>query len=472
MKPAARQFHLFLLPLYFIAHKFIVLCRPFEVADVSNGWLWFGNFLLCTFYAALPLAVAYLFLSRIIKIDLLLAGLITTFLFSILYFESELEILNEYSFLRKRYIIPVIVVLIGFFLYRSHKSEKFKFHLVNYLNLVLAALILYNVVLTITTLNRFEPKAYSVTQRDFAVTCDQCPDIYYIILDAYTSDQSLRKYWSYDNSGFTGELTEMGFVVAPESKTQFDRTYYSLASSFNMISDSAGINQLGRYEVLDLLKKSVVTAKLSQAGYELLNLSFLAVGNEKAHYTFSNVEEGNDKSTFLRFLNNTVVKSVFNSMSEMEGYEQTRNILTSLETLSKQQSSKPKFVYAHFLSPHHPYVIDSSSNKVPYLHIAKPTDKDAYLNQLKGLNRLLLTTVRSIMDNYRGKNMPVIIIQGDHGFRYLDGNRKHPEAATILNAYFLPGKKHVIYDQISPYNTFRVIFKEYFNSNIQLLPEK
>jgi hypothetical protein len=41
-----------------------------------------------------------------------------------------------------------------------------------------------------------------------------------------------------------------------------------------------------------------------------------------------------------------------------------------------------------------------------------------------------------------------------------------------LNAYYLPGeKKDLLYDGISPVNSFRVIFNEYFNENYELLPD-
>lgn len=39
------------------------------------------------------------------------------------------------------------------------------------------------------------------------------PDIYYILMDSYTSAESLRSYWNYDNSEFINFLTSHGFQV-------------------------------------------------------------------------------------------------------------------------------------------------------------------------------------------------------------------------------------------------------------------
>ncbi|HOE02018.1 MAG TPA: hypothetical protein PKK24_02530, partial [Anaerolineaceae bacterium] len=65
---------------------------------------------------------------------------------------------------------------------------------------------------------------------------------------------------------------------------------------------------------------------------------------------------------------------------------------------------------------------------------------------------------------------PVIIIQGDHGIpRLKSENAKF----QILNAYFLPGvTDHGLYPTISPVNSFRIVFNNYFNSDYELLPDK
>jgi hypothetical protein len=62
---------------------------------------------------------------------------------------------------------------------------------------------------------------------------------------------------------------------------------------------------------------------------------------------------------------------------------------------------------------------------------------------------------------------PVIIIQGDHG-RGDDPNTR----TDILNAYYLPrGGSKLVYPQITPVNTFRIIFNYYFGGKFKLLPD-
>jgi hypothetical protein len=42
----------------------------------------------------------------------------------------------------------------------------------------------------------------------------------------------------------------------------------------------------------------------------------------------------------------------------------------------------------------------------------------------------------------------------------------------ILNAYYLPGvDPNLLYNTISPVNTFRIIFNQYFGAHYDLLPD-
>ena len=99
-----------------------------------------------------------------------------------------------------------------------------------------------------------------------------------------------------------------------------------------------------------------------------------------------------------------------------------------------------------------------------------------YGNQLRYLNEKL----KVVVDGIRGGSSqpPVIIIQGDHGpgsrlsLYSLEGTYVR-ERFSILNAYHLPGvEEEVLYDSISPVNTFRVVFNHYFGTNYPLLADE
>ncbi len=47
------------------------------------------------------------------------------------------------------------------------------------------------------------------------------------------------------------------------------------------------------------------------------------------------------------------------------------------------------------------------------------------------------------------------------------------ERLRILNAYYLPiGGKRIVYDAITPVNTFRLLFNYYFGAHFAKLPDR
>jgi hypothetical protein len=83
-----------------------------------------------------------------------------------------------------------------------------------------------------------------------------------------------------------------------------------------------------------------------------------------------------------------------------------------------------------------------------------------------------------IIDNLMEQSTqpPIIIIQGDHGAPINWEGYGYPKEnkLAILNAYYLPGVEvgDILYDSITPVNTFRLVFDLYFNGNLGLLEDE
>ena len=84
---------------------------------------------------------------------------------------------------------------------------------------------------------------------------ENLPDVYYIILDEYPNNESLKKFYEFDNNKFLISLEDSGFYVIENSFSNYPMTIQSLSSSLNM-------------EYLDRLTKDV---DINSQNYRLLN---------------------------------------------------------------------------------------------------------------------------------------------------------------------------------------------------------
>jgi hypothetical protein len=136
----------------------------------------------------------------------------------------------------------------------------------------------------------------------------------------------------------------------------------------------------------------------------------------------------------------------------------------------------PNLVFAHVIAPHSPYVFGPNGEHIFVTGVGgEPSERvpgqvhpywEAYAGQTAHLNTLVLEAVRGILA--RSSTPPIIVIQGDHGYVGDPPDAKPP----ILNAYYLPGGgDELIYDEISPVNTFRLILTSYFGGDYPLLED-
>jgi hypothetical protein len=145
-------------------------------------------------------------------------------------------------------------------------------------------------------------------------------------------------------------------------------------------------------------------------------------------------------------------------------------VLSTLDKLSRlpTEIDSPKLVFAHIVAPHIPFVFGPQGEEVLWPDSLNEADYQvAYRDEVIYLNQRILTFVQDIINN--SATPPVIILQADHGRA-----KSSPEIRMrILNAYYLPGSKNQdLYPQITPVNTFRVIFNQYFGGQYELLEDK
>jgi len=321
------------------------------------------------------------------------------------------------------------------------------------------------------------------------------PDIYYIVLDGYGRADVLKEIYNYDNSEFLDFLQEKGFQVANDSRANYCQTTLSLASTLNLdyLHRLAYFDRRSkdRRPVTQWLKSNRVFDLVKHHGYTLVAF---ASGYTATEFTDADsyLSPGLTLSEFNNILLTTTPLPFVLRMGKTQydlHRERISYILAKLPHVD--EGASPRLVFAHIIAPHPPFVFGKNGEPVARKRLFNFSDGsyyyaeggafdeyvNGYRNQVAYVNRRLRTTIDGILSDAKD-NPPVIILQGDHGpGAYLDWynlpQTNLKERFSILNAYYLPrAHDDLIYNEISPVNTFRIIFNQYLGAKLQLLPDE
>jgi|GEM_PF-672057 len=308
------------------------------------------------------------------------------------------------------------------------------------------------------------------------------PDIYYLILDGYANSTVLKDVCNYDNSTFENYLTEQGFYIATEGRSNYVQTHLSLAATLNMkqinyLASALGEESTNANIPYYMLSNNAVMDYLENKGYKTINFSSgwgATNYNKYADINFSFSDKIDEvASTFIQ----TTLLYPFVKFFSDPKTSYRNSILYTLEHIPDLDSiAAPKFVFAHIVCPHPPYVFRKDGS--PVLSKLKldnswiGPEKKYYIEQLEYLNG----RVKEILETILKKDEDaVIIIQSDHGSAFLADDWSNPgpefikERTKIFNAILLKGRgRELLYPQISSVNTFPVIFNGIFGEAFEL----
>jgi hypothetical protein len=318
------------------------------------------------------------------------------------------------------------------------------------------------------------------------VAVSKNPDIYYIILDGYARADMLARHYGFDNSEFLDQLRERGFQVSEASQSNYYLSVVSLASSlnFDFVQSSFGETldpeDEDRRVLYEQIRDNAAARFLRSQGYRFVHLQSTWGATARNPYADQFVECGS--GVFENELFRTIAEA---SWLRVLGSRASADLaschLANLEYLAgASREPGPKFVFAHFLPPHHPYLFDSDGNILLDANIANQFQyqqklwdrQDLYLGQLQFMNRRMIEVVDSLIAG--SATMPIIILQSDHGPHLPRGSaREDRQAARFANltAALLPGAPMgLLGHDAAPVNLFRHIFNFYFEGDFAILP--
>lgn len=378
-------------------------------------------------------------------------------------------------------IWTILFAVIGLFLMTRKQGTGwipfFNIMIMVSLTLAIARLIQWHILSTQAT--QLTGQAVSTT-----VQSDALPDIYHIVLDGHGRADTLAEFYDYDAKPFIAELESLGFYVADQSSANYHRTYLSLFSTYNYthLTKFDPKTHTGSFDIWRATEEGRFIQDLKQAGYETTAITtnfvvdfqtfdntFFAVPNSLTYFESILLQSTIPHVWFGRSFNRS------HRFSLEAGFERINNV---------PNSDSPRFVFAHFLLPHPPFVYNADGS-IREDQVSRRdgeffqgSHNDYYLGyqgQIAHVNNQILDVIKELVTS--SENPTVVIIQGDHGpgamFHFGDFDQAcMRERYPILNAfYYSEGKIEGLYPEISPVNNFRVLANQFLGEAFRLLDD-
>lgn len=332
------------------------------------------------------------------------------------------------------------------------------------------------------------------------------PDLYVIVLDTYGRQDVLKSMYGLDNEPFLRSLTERGFLVARQSRANYIQTPLAIAAALNM-DYLAPVETGGSWsQVSPSIDHNRIAAVLKQQGHRFISIptGFDPTATPSADVILADLGGATPWLTpsltqFEEILLGKTPLSVI-PRTDTNGFGLHRKrILGAFDYLGEAASLPyPKFVFAHILSPHPPFVFcadgtpcapvgqkiftieDASSYHEPH-----DVYRKGYAGQVQFVNRRILASLDAIQA--KATRPYVIVLMGDHGARCLtdwasrDNTDVHEACANLFAVYCPPGQTRPggfpklsrrMRNVVTPVTGLRLVLNTYFGTDYPDLPDR
>ncbi len=398
-------------------------------------------------------------------------------------------------------LIGAWAMLIGIALFAAWRFRRWAPAATPALNLVAALLLVMNgwgLTQAVVALGASEQPVDDLTSLQLDPGSEPLPDVYSIILDRYAGSRGLAEGFDYDNEPFLQALEDRGFAVARRAHANYIKTPLSLVSMLNMEFLDPDSLQREQESGRDrdpiqrqLRERLTVPSAFKELGYQYVHVANWwapSATNVDADRVFRYA--GQDE--FSTVLAQTTLLRAFNEPEAAPTdpydwgvlYDHTRYALDTLDQITDIPG--PKFVWAHLLIPHDPYVFNADGSFTGRAAVAERGRDESYRRQLEYANDRMLQLVDRIIE--RSGDDAVIVLQADEGpfperyqedewaFEWRDAtDAELEEKFGVLYTMRVPGadlEAAGFKDDMTLVNTWRLIFNARFGTDLPLLPDR
>jgi hypothetical protein len=314
----------------------------------------------------------------------------------------------------------------------------------------------------------------------------EAPDVYVVMLDGYPRADTLQSEFAFDNAPFLRSMASLGFEVAARSHSNYNLTLLTLTSFWNMahVSDVVG-EPPGFYfhaaALVQHINGGTGLAALRQAGYHVVSVPS-GLTQTSIFIADDYGDTGQINSFEVSLLRAGAMPRLLPGVQRAWLLQQQRDRieaqLNSLVTIADRPAERPRFVFAHLMSPHAPIVFNADGSAqdtdcIPescgvWDEVRGPDANRAMLGQLTHLNTLVLEAVTELIE--RSHRPPVVIVFSDHGSRHDLENRD--EMLRNLFMSYTPDRPGLFPDDSSPINVIARLMNGYAGSSITLATEE
>ena len=500
---------------FIILHPILIALFPVFVVYHQNIHLVLLEGLIFPILFILSVAIALWYGIKIILKNTIKSALLSS-LYTFLFFSYGHAFVIIQTDLAQEFFISIHVILLAsytvfvilgtYYVVKTNRKLNNLTTIANAMSITALVFVFFNIGIYNfeNTYNNFQVEDSNpiVLGNDFKKT----PDVYYIVMDEYASLRTLEKFYGYDNSDFIKFLEEKGFYVAKNSHSNYAQTSTSLASTLNMkylnylseVIENESKDQSILYQMLD---NNLVMRNFKSAGYQVYNISSGAWNTGNVNIADKHLCSKNQNIDFrtLYQIKQTSLLRAFDMFikeptSRIFQQQHRDTVLCQFDAITKikQITEAPVFVFMHVLTPHEPFVFGPNGEEVDYKYTLGPNvvtlfrpnsefgltpgeEIKAYRDQVIHVTKILRQTIDKLLEN--SDNPPIIIIQSDTGpvVSFPDITKEESDIGrlSIFNAYYFPDKEYnLLYNDVTPVNSFRIVFDSYFQTNYGLLEDK
>lgn len=247
------------------------------------------------------------------------------------------------------------------------------------------------------------------------------PDVWHFIFDRYAGADTLRRVYHFDNRPFLDALKARGFAVQEHAFSNYQRTGHSVSSTLNgayldRLAAKMSNRQTDWVPLYRAMTGNAALRFFAGHGYDTFFAGSWWNPTRRSLIADSNVnfydmpELGQlilDQSVIGMLLKNT-------SLPYADGRaDQCRREHLKFENLTKiAGEKKQKYIFAHFLLPHPPFVINADGTCRSLEQATHSSRRDNYVGQIEYANAQILKLIDKIE---AGPRPAIIIIHADEG---------------------------------------------------------